>query len=245
MPKLEVKIDLMSYDKSRPLIQNLKLEVEEGEIVALLGPSGIGKTTLLRIIAALESDFDGQIKLDNQIVDRPRKDIQLVFQDYRLLPWKTVSENIALANHLDSSKNQERINEWVEIMGLKGKENVWPKTLSGGQKSRVALARAFYAEPKVLLLDEPFQNLDSETKYPIMKKLRKILKVEKVATIIVTHTVEDAVFLADTIYTLSNSPLEVMSRRSMYRSGPALNGTEIARLTGEINQSLLGSSAKE
>lgn len=245
MLKLDIKVDLMSYgDKTQSLIKDFELSINQGEIVALLGPSGIGKSTLLRIIAGLEQSFDGRITFGGKVIDRPHKEIQVVFQDYRLLPWRNVGENIALADHGQEMKDSQQINYWIKTMGLEGKKDVWPKTLSGGQKSRVALARAFYAKPKVLLLDEPFQSLDIATKYPIMRELRKILREQKITTVIVTHTVEDAVYLADTIYTLNSSPLTVMSRRSIHRDGDELKQTDIVKLTEDINTLLLNTSRK-
>lgn len=211
MTELNIDIQSMAYHAT-PLITNFSLHVKQGEIVALLGPSGIGKTTLLRMIAGLETRYAGVIGLNNRTVRSPSPEIQLVFQEHRLLPWKTVSQNITLAD--DKTIDSTKLAYWLKFTGLETRKDAWPKELSGGQASRVALARALYAEPQILLLDEPFQGLDQETKQALMKPLRKLLKSKRMTAIFVTHDARDARYFTDTVYTFTGPPLQIVQEQT-------------------------------
>ena len=210
---LAVNICSMRYPNSKDpgnLIEGLHFTVPFGEFVSFLGPSGAGKTTLLRMIAGLERRFDGGIELGGKTISTPSRDIQTVFQDNRLLPWKTVEKNIEFAiRHQDSQSKKAIVEKWLKIVRLTNRKDAWPKTLSGGEESRVAFARTFVDPPKVLLLDEPFHNLDLVVRFELQEELLKILQIQPTTVVMVSHSVEDAVFLSDTVYLVSDSPMKI------------------------------------
>lgn len=210
MTFLTIEVQRMSYAGStgKPIIVNLKLQVDKGEIVTILGPSGSGKTTLLRIIAGLESRFLGHIRLEGAEITGPSRRIQLVFQDGRLLPWKTLIDNLRFARTAtngDMGNGSEL--EALDSMGIAERSMAWPSQLSGGENSRAALARALVSHPQVLLLDEPFRNLDSVTRTRVQSVLAQKIREEKIATIQVSHSVEDAVWLSDRVISFDSAPI--------------------------------------
>ena len=185
-----------------------KLDICSGEIVSILGPSGIGKTTLLRIIAGFESRFQGNVTYNGKPKVTPNRDIQLMFQDYCLLPWKNVIDNVLFSQ--DTAKlpqTNEIAQKLLSDVGLKGKDKYWPRQLSGGEIARVALARAVNGNPGVLLLDEPFANVDSEVKSDLQELLVKLAKTVGICVILVTHIIEDAVMVSDRIVITSSRPM--------------------------------------
>jgi len=210
---LSVRIDSMSYSDGSELIHGLAFDVPKSGIVSLIGRTGAGKSTLLRIIAGLERRFEGEVMLNGTPIERPSRQVQMVFQDYRLLPWKTVYQNIAFATPgVVPDNDRQQIEKWIEIVGLKERRNAWPKTLSGGEAGRVALARAFVDQPQLLLLDEPFRALDSLTKFELQKELLRALEIERTTVVMVSHSIEDAVFMSDAVYVLSDDPMRVACR---------------------------------
>jgi ABC-type nitrate/sulfonate/bicarbonate transport system ATPase subunit len=202
---LLVEIDSMGYpDEKTNLIQDLHLNVPPGCFISLLGQSGIGKTTLLRIIAGLEQRYEGYVELNGKRITRPNRDIQILFQDNRLLPWMTAKDNIRFAiptNH--EQPIDEIVDHWLNIVGLNGKAKSWPKNLSGGEAARVALARAFAGDPKVLLLDEPFSSVDIRVRYDLHHEFLNALQISPKTVLLVTHNIEDAVLLSDIVYVAS------------------------------------------
>lgn len=203
---MDVNIEGLSfrYHQNQPLIEDFSLAIKQGEIVAIQGLSGSGKTTLLRLITGLEKPTSGQIVIDDHVVfnesvniDPEDRAIGMVFQDYALFPHMTVYQNIAFG--LKGKTNDARgiVTQMLKLIGLTGYEDRYPYELSGGQQQRVALARAIAPNPKLLLLDEPFSNLDTDLKQQIRKELRWIIKLYGVTTIMVTHDAEDAKVLAD------------------------------------------------
>ena len=205
---IDIVINSMRYPESendKNLIEKFSLKIDEGDFISILGPSGSGKTTLLRIIANLEKRYSGSIKLNNKIIKNPSKSVQVVFQNNLLIPWKTVLGNILFP--LNNNNTKKEVYKWLNHVGLTGKENRWPKTLSGGEESRVAFARVFVEKPEILLLDEPFRNVDLEIRYQLQKVLQNFLIENKITTILVSHSIEDAVMLSDKIYLFKESPL--------------------------------------
>ena len=203
---MDVNIEGLSfrYHQDQPLIEDFSLEIKQGEIVAIQGLSGSGKTTLLRLITGLETPSNGSIIVGDTCVFGPKinvspedRAIGMVFQDYALFPHMTVYQNIAFG--LKGKTNDARgiVTQMLKLIGLTGYEDRYPYELSGGQQQRVALARAIAPNPKLLLLDEPFSNLDTDLKQQIRKELRWIIKLYGVTTIMVTHDAEDAKVLAD------------------------------------------------
>jgi sulfonate transport system ATP-binding protein len=185
----------------------VELEIAASEIVALVGQSGCGKSTLLRLVAGLEAPTTGEVWVGDERVHGPNQQCGIVFQEHRLLPWLTVGQNVAFG--LSSSpplEQQRRVTEQLASMGLSDFERAHPHQLSGGMAQRVALARALARQPAVLLLDEPFAALDAFTKTRLQEELWRIREVSRPTTLLVTHDIEEAVFLADRIVVLSERP---------------------------------------
>ena len=194
-----------------PVLKHVHFQIASGEFVVLLGPSGCGKTTLLRMILGLDTLYDGQIRVGNQVVSGPGLDRAVVFQEPRLIPWKSVRKNIefALPDH-DARRNQH-VDELIKFIGLLGFERAWPNQLSGGMAQRVALARALVNLPELLLLDEPFGGLDSLTKMSMQAELLRIFEREGTTTLMITHDIDEAIFLADRVLVLSARPARIRS----------------------------------
>ena len=189
------------------VLDQFSLNLAKGEIVALLGNSGCGKTTFLRILAGLESPDSGTIEISGtNITALPaeKRNIGLVFQDFALFPHMSVKKNILYGLHkLPKQKRIVRLNEVVELTNLTDLINQYPHQLSGGQQQRVALARALAPTPSLILLDEPFSNLDASLRINLRKRIRKILKEAQIPAIIVTHDQDDADEVADNIINMS------------------------------------------
>jgi len=187
----------------------ISLTIEEKEFVCLLGPSGCGKTTLLRIIAGLDYPTNGSVELDGTVIDRPNPQLAMIFQEYSLYPWRTVYENIAFGLELrkvPTKDIQSVVNKYLEIVGLKGFEGHYPYELSGGMRQRIAVARALAIDPSILLMDEPFGALDAQTRNLLQHELLNIWEKTKKTILFVTHSVDEAVFLADRIVVLTSRP---------------------------------------
>jgi sulfonate transport system ATP-binding protein len=190
-----------------------QFDIKAGEFVTILGASGCGKTTLLRMVLGLDNSYEGQILLDGKQVSSPGLDRGIIFQEPRLLPWMSVSKNIefAIPNHHHKQKLTDRVQHLINLVGLKGFENAWPNQLSGGMAQRAALARALVNIPDVLLLDEPFGALDGYTRITMQNELQRILQRDRVTTLLVTHDVDEAVFLSDKVILMSSRPGSVES----------------------------------
>lgn len=190
-------------------LSDINFEIHDGEFICILGPSGCGKTTLLRIIAGLESPTSGQVLIDGTAIDRPNQKLGMIFQDYSLYPWRTVNENIAFGLELRGVGKVERDKtgeEYLELAGLSGFGNSYPYELSGGMRQRVAVVRALAVNPVVLLMDEPFGALDAQTRNRLQHDLLEIWEKTKKTILFVTHSVDEAVFLADRIVVLTPRP---------------------------------------
>ena len=187
-------------------LDNINLEVGKGEFLSVIGVSGCGKSTLIRIIGGLEQASEGDVTVNGKKVKKPSKKIGFVFQDHRLLPWLTASENIKLA--LDrKEKDQKKIAEkYLALVGLEKFADSYPKQLSGGMAQRVAIARALANQPDILLLDEPFGALDAMTRIKMQQELRKIWENEKITMILITHDIDEAVFLGQRVVVMSSRP---------------------------------------
>ena len=193
--------------KSVNILNDINLSINEGEFVAIVGHSGCGKSTLLKIIAGLLDYEDGNVTLDNKKITKSDIDRGMVFQEHRLFPWLTIKENLAIGlDKLDKKKKEEIISEHLKLVKLDGFESVYPHQLSGGMSQRAAIARALVNAPKVLLLDEPFGALDALTKIMLQEEILKIWEKEKTTMIMVTHDIEEAVYLADRIVVMSAKP---------------------------------------
>lgn len=185
---------------------DIDLNVKEGECLSIIGSSGCGKSTLLKIIAGLETEYEGTITFDGKQIERPSREKGVIFQDHRLLPWMTVAENIRFSLPDNEKNAEDLIKENIELVGLNGFENAYPKQLSGGMAQRVSIARALANRPKILLLDEPFGALDAITKINMQEEMLKIWEKEKITMIIVTHDIDEAIYLGNRVVVMSSRP---------------------------------------
>jgi NitT/TauT family transport system ATP-binding protein len=190
-------------------LKDINLSIETGEFVCAVGASGSGKSTLLRMIAGLDMPSSGTISVDGQIVTGPGADRGMVFQNYSLYPWLTVQQNVEFGLKLQQVPQKERWElacYYLDVVGLTSFAQAYPKELSGGMKQRVAIARSLACHPKVLLMDEPFGALDIQTKEKMQEYLIEIWRRIQCSILMITHDVEEAVFLAQRIYVLSARP---------------------------------------
>jgi NitT/TauT family transport system ATP-binding protein len=193
-------------------IEGFDLDVKEGEFVCLLGPSGCGKTTVLRIIAGLESKTSGKVLLQGKEVGVSRPRVGMVFQEFALFPWRNSKKNVEFGlevRGVPEEKRSQVADKYLDLVGLSGFADAHPHELSGGMKQRVAIARALANEPEVLLMDEPFGSLDAQTRNLMQKELLRIWAATRKTVLFVTHSVDEAVFLADRIVVMTARPGKV------------------------------------
>lgn len=211
-PLLSIKKLNKSFQRDQnklTVLDGIHLDIEQGEFISIVGSSGCGKSTLLRLIAGLDPDYQGEILLNQIPIQGTDLKRGLIFQEHRLLPWLTVSENIHLAleeTELSRSEKNARVKAHIEIVGLTGFENAYPHELSGGMAQRVAIARGLVKKPDILLLDEPFGALDAMTRSHLQAELQRIWQHEKITMILVTHDIEEAVYLGDRVIVMSARP---------------------------------------
>ncbi|SEN67076.1 NitT/TauT family transport system ATP-binding protein [Roseovarius tolerans] len=197
--------------KSGPVeaLRDVSFAVEKNELCVLLGPSGCGKSTLLNIVAGLEYPSAGRMLLDGVEVHGPGRERGMVFQGYTSFPWLTVLQNVEYGmklNGVPKAERRERASHYVDLVHLGKFRNAYPKTLSGGMKQRVAIARTLANAPEILLMDEPFGALDAETRWHMQEMLLEILDTTHTTILLVTHDIQEAIFLADRIVFLSSHP---------------------------------------
>lgn len=215
---LELRSVSCAYDPSHPAVRDISFSAREGEILCLLGPSGCGKTTILRAIAGFEPVWSGEIFLSGRLVSSSservpteERRVGMVFQEYALFPHLRVADNIAFGlRHLSRAERKCRVQEMLRLTGLEGFERRYPHELSGGQQQRVALSRALVQNPVVLLLDEPFSNLDPDMASRMRQELHALLRRTKTTTVLVTHDHDEAFAMADRIAVLNHGVLEQM-----------------------------------
>lgn len=198
---------------SLEVIKRFDNRISSGEIVALVGPSGCGKSTLLHMVAGLETPSEGRVVAGGAGVESPSPERTLVFQEHALYPWLTLRDNVALALEFQNQPKQAaraQARDWLERVQLTGFEDYYPHQVSGGMRQRAALARAFIARPKVLLLDEPFGALDALTRMTLQSVLKDLIKEERPTVMLVTHDVDEALYLADRVLVFSHRPATVL-----------------------------------
>ena len=204
---LELRQLSKTYANGTTALRQLNLSIQPGEAVAIVGGSGCGKSTLLRLIAGLEQTSSGSVLLNGEAINAPRPEVGLVFQEPRLLPWLSVSDNIGFGlEDLPKEERQTRVQEALARVGLAGQGNKWPRELSGGMAQRVALARALVTHPSVLLLDEPFSALDALTRSDLQDHLVELWQSTRPTLVLVTHDIEEAVVIADRVVVLRPRP---------------------------------------
>jgi NitT/TauT family transport system ATP-binding protein len=200
--------------EARDVLVNVSGEVNPGEFVVICGRSGVGKSTLLRLIAGLETPDSGEIRINGQLVRSPAKGLGYVVQDYTnsLFPWMSVTSNLRIAlssKRISKTAKEEAITDALHNVGLAGYEKHYPYQLSGGMQQRVALARALVTEPKLLLMDEPFASVDAHIRLELEDLTSRLVRDAGITTLFVTHDVDEAVYLADKIWIVSGAPASV------------------------------------
>ena len=221
-------------------IEGLDIRVDPGEFVTIVGPSGCGKTTLLRMAAGLETPTNGDILLEGEAAGGPGPKRGMVFQKFALFPHLTVWKNIEFGMKIKKvaqDQRRETISRYLDLLGLKDFAKAYPKELSGGMQQRVAIARALVVEPEILLMDEPFAALDAQMRISMQEMLLELVRLTKITTMFVTHSVEEAVYLADKVVVLSQRPAHVLRVIEIGRDVPwkSLKVPE-AELTPEFGQ---------
>ena len=197
------------YQESLIALQNVSLDIPAAKLTAILGPSGCGKTTLLKVIAGLIKPTSGSVKVRGKDIEGPGPDRALVFQDFALLPWATVLQNVGFglrARGVPKKEREETSLHYIKEVGLLGFEDKYPHQLSGGMRQRTGLARALTINSDILLMDEPFSAVDEQMRRKLQEDLLNLLKVENKTVIFVTHSIEEAVYLADQVIILSGRP---------------------------------------
>ncbi|MBW4080712.1 ABC transporter ATP-binding protein [Paenibacillus sp. S150] len=187
-------------------LEDVNLQVQEGEFITVIGPSGCGKSTLLRIVAGLDTLYSGSVSLEGEQIAGPGIDKGFIFQEHRLFPWLTVEKNIASDLRLSKQEVREKVDKLIGLVKLQGFEKAYPKELSGGMAQRVSIARALLRNPKILLLDEPFGALDAFTRAHMQQVLLEIWKTNQTTMILVTHDIDEAVFLGNRVVILEPRP---------------------------------------
>lgn len=210
-------------------VKDVSFEVKENDFICIIGPSGCGKSTLLRMIAGLETVTSGRITYRGEEIKKPKKEIGMVFQEYSLMPWRNVIDNVVLGPELagmNKNEREKKAMEYLRLVGMEPFSRSFPHELSGGMRQRVAIIRALANNPDVLLMDEPFGALDAHTRILMQKELLKIWEYHKKTIIFVTHSVDEAIYLADKIMVMSARPgkiietLNIRLDRPRHRNDP-------------------------
>jgi NitT/TauT family transport system ATP-binding protein len=220
-----------------PVLDDVSFGVKPGEFVALLGPSGCGKSTLLRLVAGLEPPRSGKLREDGDLITGPFPSRVVVFQDPTLFPWRTVWHNVALGPEAQGvlKSQRHRVDAAIDLVGLSAFRNAYPHQLSGGMAQRVALARALVNDPRILILDEPLGKLDSLTRITMQSEIASLWQRSGFTTLLVTHDVEEAVFLANRIIVFSDRPARIKADIAVDRPYPRHRGDpKLVELRHEI-----------
>ncbi|MGP4040671.1 ABC transporter ATP-binding protein [Gracilibacillus sp. D59] len=220
-------------------VKNVNLEVKPGEIIGLLGTSGCGKSTLLRAISGLDPQYDGDIEINGTVSKEIHDTTGFIFQEPRLLPWLNVLDNVTFGLTGSRKEKENKAIDYLESVGLRGKEGLYPRELSGGMAQRVAIARALVTSPEILLLDEPFSALDAFTKMQLQDLLLDVWKKYQSTIVLVTHDIDEATYLCDRVVILKGQPGEVDREITITQDRPRDRGSEeLAHLKSEILESL-------
>lgn len=216
-------------------LEDINLDIEEGSFVSIIGGSGCGKSTMLRIIGGLETAYQGEVLFDGKPIDGPSREKGFIFQDHRLLPWLSVKENIRFSLPNERKKDDDLIQHNLDLVGLSGFEQALPKQLSGGMAQRVAIARALANKPKILLLDEPFGALDAITKVHLQEQMLRIWKQEQITMVIVTHDIDEAVYLGQKVVVMTPRPGRIKRIQNVELGTPRRRtGSTFTRVRDEI-----------
>ncbi|MBQ7148408.1 MAG: ABC transporter ATP-binding protein [Pseudobutyrivibrio sp.] len=230
------------------VLEKTNLTINQGEFVSIVGTSGCGKSTLLKMLIGLEQPTSGNITIGDRVVNTPSVDVGMVFQEARLYPWLTIEKNIefGLPKGYPKEKKKDLVSYYIELVGLGGFEKAFPAQLSGGMQQRAAIARALVGNPNILLLDEPFGALDAFTRITMQNEVLKIWEKEKRTMILVTHDIDEAIFLSDRIIIFSERPGSVKEIINVNLSRPRdRSKEEFLHIRKKILTSFLGNSDLE
>ena len=211
VPKLEIRNIIKTFSQGKQVltaVDRVSLQIASNEFSCIVGPSGCGKSTLLNIAAGLTKATSGEILVEGNPVPGPGADRGMVFQNYTLFPWLSVAENVAFGlqiKRMPKAKQTEKVDHYLNIVGLSDYAKAYPKTLSGGMKQRVAIARALANDPEVLLMDEPFGALDAQTKEQLQAFFHGLWQKTPITVLMVTHDIEEAIFLSQRVFVMNRS----------------------------------------
>ena len=245
------KVFFEENDSRKPglvALYNISLAIRKNEFVSLLGPSGCGKTTLIRIIAGLLPADCGEVLVNGQAVTVPGRDRCMVFQQFGLLPWRTVLSNVEFGLEIDGVPKEERsarAGQYLELVGLKGFEHYYPHQISGGMQQRVGIARALSKKPDILLMDEPFGAVDAQTREQLQEELLKIWSRTDTTVVFVTHSIDEALYLSDRVVVMQARPGRIKEEVSVDLPRPRWEGDvkadpRFAQLRSQLRESLRG-----
>ncbi len=224
------------------VLKEANFVLEQGEFAAIVGPSGCGKSTVLRMIAGLETATQGAVTANGKSVAEPHPSRVLIFQEHALYPWRTVEQNVGFGLELAGMPKKERkqkVDEWLGKVGLSGFQTYYPHQLSGGMRQRASIARAMVMDPEVLLLDEPFGALDAITKISMQNELIRLWEGTGKTVLLITHDIDEAIYLADTIYVMSPRPGRIVTTvRSSIPRPRNRNGADFVRMREKIMEHL-------
>ena len=209
-----VSLEFRTEGKTLRVVDDVSCEVRNGAFVSIIGPSGCGKTTMINMIAGFLRPTAGRVLLDGAPITGPGVERGVIFQDYGVFPWLTVRQNVAFglnlrASRVPAAQRDETVMRYLRLMGLADFADVWPRTLSGGMRQRLAIARAYATNPEFLLMDEPFGALDAQTRSAMQNLLLEVLEAERKTVVLVTHSVDEAVYLSSTIVVMTARPTRI------------------------------------
>jgi NitT/TauT family transport system ATP-binding protein len=234
-----VSMDFPAAQGTLRVVEDVSYAIRDGEFVAVIGPSGCGKTTMMNMVAGFVAPTHGRVLLDGTPITRPGPDRGVMFQEYGVFPWLTVRENIAFGLKLRANRGDERDHaeicaRYMTLMGLADFADAWPKTLSGGMRQRLALARAYAVRPQFLLMDEPFGALDAQTRTAMQDLLLAVLAAERKTVMLITHSVEEAIYLASRIVVMSARPTRIREEIDVPFPYPRAESLHETREFGEL-----------
>jgi NitT/TauT family transport system ATP-binding protein len=216
------------------------LTVEPGEIVSIVGPSGCGKSTLLYMIAGLEQTTSGIITAGGDVIIKPDRRIGIVFQEFRIFPWKTALQNVTFGLELQgrgtAQERRQTAEHYIKLVGLQGSENRYPKELSGGMKQRVAIAQTFACDPEIVLMDEPLGSVDSLTRETLQDELLRIWAARQKTMLVVTHSIEEAIYLAHRVVVMRQRPGKVVAAIDVPLPFPRTSEMRTSRVVVDLRQ---------
>ncbi len=225
----EISKTFTNKNETAKVLDKVSLDIEKGEIVSILGQSGCGKSTLLNMIGGFEKPDQGKVLVAGEPVLRPSRKCVLLFQNYGLLPWRNVLKNVELGieeANMTAAERKDRAMSYLSIVGLQDKISLFPRHLSGGMQQRVAIARALAAKPELILMDEPFAALDTFTRYYLQDELLRIQRQEGTTVVLVTHDIDEAIYLSDRILLMSANPGRIHKELPVHLVKPRDRGVD-------------------